>query len=640
MLRARLLSLLGAAVLAAVSAMPLDNRNHNEEMVTRCIIEVLSSALSKSNAPPVTPECRQVLKNSGKEAKDEEKSGKENSKFEVRLLRDPGAASEGQRASSRAEEDAWGPTKVENRAPGGGRGQEGTVAPGSSTRAAKEAQTRPSEKTVGTDSEEEEGENNSKERHGEDATDGKHRTELGETQKALPDKRSQAAAQAVRWDGHSEEETHSREKSSRESGEEMGSREERPPEPTSQSQSQEESEESREDATVEVAKRRARPRHHHGRSRPDRAQDGTLGSQEGGQSHPEMEAAGAGTAGAGGRAVQHAAHPRASEEEPAYGAEGRSSAGVRAPAYRDRGSEEYRALGPQSVESREEGEEPSLELDNMAHRDGEGREVERGREQGKGPRSRGQGGEPAARSSLTTRGEQGPMGEGHRRIQESQMDKASRLLPGEWSAPERRYLSYGDEGAQGKWPWQEDLQAPEEVMLQDRFGPYPSKERRKRLGGLFNPYFDPLQWKDGRFEKKDSLDDNFLEGEEENGMALNERAFFPEYSYDWWERKPFSEDVNWGYEKRSSARAPKLNLKRQYDRVAELDRLLHYRKKAAEFPDFYDSEEQMSPRHEAERERAGEDEAVLTDQEEKELENLAAMDLELQKIAEKFSQRG
>lgn len=637
-------------MLAAVSAVPLDNRNHNEEMVTRCIIEVLSSALSKSNAPPITPECRQVLKNSGREAKDEEKSGNENTKFEVRLLRDPGAASEGQRPWSRAEvaaqgEDARGSAKGENRAPGGGRGQEGTVAPRSSPRAAKEAQTRPSEETVRTGREEEEGENNSKERHGEDATDGRQLTELGETPKVLPDKRSQAAAQAkaalaARWDGHSEEETHSREKSSRESSEEMGSREERPPEPTSQSQSQEESEESREDAAVEVAKRRTRPRHHHGRSRPDRAQDGTLGSQEGGQSHPGMEAASAGTAGAGGRAIQHAAHPRASQEEPDYGAEGKSSAGVRAPAYGGRGSEEYRAPGPQSVESREEGEKPSQELDNMAHRDGEGREVERSREQGKGPRSRGQGGEPAARFSLTTRGEQGSVGEGHRRVQESQMDEASRLLPGEWKAPERRYLSYGDEGARGRWPWQEDLQAPEEVMLQDRFGPYPSKERRKRLGGLFNPYFDPLQWKDGRFEKKDSLDDNFLEGEEENGMALNERAFFPEYSYDWWERKPFSEDVNWGYEKRGSARAPKLNLKRQYDRVAELDRLLHYRKKAAEFPDFYDSEEQMSPRHEAERERAGEDEAVLTEDEEKELENLAAMDLELQKIAEKFSQRG
>lgn len=32
--------------------------------VTRCIIEVLSNALSKSKTPPITPECRQVLKKS------------------------------------------------------------------------------------------------------------------------------------------------------------------------------------------------------------------------------------------------------------------------------------------------------------------------------------------------------------------------------------------------------------------------------------------------------------------------------------------------------------------------------------------------------------------------------------------------
>lgn len=91
---------------------------------------------------------------------------------------------------------------------------------------------------------------------------------------------------------------------------------------------------------------------------------------------------------------------------------------------------------------------------------------------------------------------------------------------------------------------------------------------------------------------------------------MTEKSFFPEYNYDWWEKRPFSEDVNWGYEKRSFARTPHLDLKRQYDGVAELDQLLQYRKKAAEFPDFYDSEEQMRPHQEA---RA--DQRVLTEEE-------------------------
>lgn len=32
--------------------------------VTRCIVEVLSNALSKPNAPPINPECKEILKKS------------------------------------------------------------------------------------------------------------------------------------------------------------------------------------------------------------------------------------------------------------------------------------------------------------------------------------------------------------------------------------------------------------------------------------------------------------------------------------------------------------------------------------------------------------------------------------------------
>ena len=109
------------------------------------------------------------------------------------------------------------------------------------------------------------------------------------------------------------------------------------------------------------------------------------------------------------------------------------------------------------------------------------------------------------------------------------------------------------------------------------------------------------------------MDDSFLEGEEENGLTLNEMHFVQEYNFEWWEKKPFDEYVNWGYETRNPV--PKLDLKRQYDRVAQLDQLLHYRKKSAEFPDFYDSEEQMSPRHIAENEEERAGQGVLTEEE-------------------------
>ncbi|XP_012310833.2 secretogranin-1 isoform X3 [Aotus nancymaae] len=655
--------------------MPVDNRNHNEEMVTRCIIEVLSNALSKSSAPPITPECRQVLKKGRKEVKDKETAENENTKFEVRLLRDPADASEAHGPSSReeagapSEKDTQGPIKADTEpwAEGGGHSRERVDEPQrslypSDSQVSEEAKTSHSEKNEREDEEEEEEENYQKGERGEDGSEEKHPEEPGETRNAFLNERNQASATkkedlVARSDthavGHSEEKTHSREKNNQESGEEAGSQEKQPQESKGQPQSQEESEEGEEDATSQVAKRRMRPRHHHGRSRPDRSSQGeSLPSEERGHPLEESQESNVGMASLGERRDHHSTHYRASEEEPEYG-EVKSYPGIQdsedleGERYRGRGSEEYEAPRPQSEESWEEDKRnyPSLELDKMAHGYGEESEEERGQEQGKGRHHRGRGGEPRAYFMSDTREEKRFLGEGHHHVQESQMDKARRHPQGAWKELDRNYLNYGEEGAQGKWQQQGNLQDTrenrEEARFQEKqYGSHHTAEKRKRLGELFNPYYDPLQWQSSHFERRDNMDDNFLEGEEENELTLNEKNFFPEYNYDWWEKKPFSEDVNWGYEKRNLARVPKLDLKRQYDRVAQLDQLLHYRKKSAEFPDFYDSEEPMSTLQEAENEKDRPDQRVLTEDEEKELENLAAMDLELQKIAEKFSQRG
>ncbi|XP_032151361.1 secretogranin-1 [Sapajus apella] len=671
---ALLLSLLGAVGLAAVNSMPVDNGNHNEEMVTRCIIEVLSNALSKSSAPPITPECRQVLKKSRKEVKDKETTENENTKFEVRLLRDPADASEAHGPSSReeagapAEKDTRGPTQADTEpwAEGDGHSRERVDEPQrslhpSDSQVSEEAKRSHSQKNEREEEEEEE--NYQKGERGEDGSEEKHLEEPGETQNAFLNERNQASATkkeelVARSDthaaGHSEEKTHSREKSSQESGEEAGSQEKQPQESKGQPQSLEESEEGEEDATSEVAKRRTKPRHHHGRSRPDRSsQGGSLPSEERGHPLEESEESNINMASLGERRDHHSTHHRASEEEPEYGdvksyPPVEDSEDLEGERYRGRGSEEYGAPRPQSEESWDEEDKrnyPSLELDKMAHGYGEESEEERGQEQGEGRHHRGRGGEPRAYFMSDTREEKRFLGEGHHHVQESQIDKARKRPQGAWKELDRNYLNYGEEGAQGKWQQQGDLQDTrenrEEARFQEKqYGSHHMAEKRKRLGELFNPYYDPLQWQSSHFERRDNMDDNFLEGEEENELTLNEKNFFPEYNYDWWEKKPFSEDVNWGYEKRNLARVPKLDLKRQYDRVAQLDQLLHYRKKSAEFPDFYDSEEPMSTLQEAENEKDRPDQRVLTEDEEKELENLAAMDLELQKIAEKFSQRG
>ncbi|XP_027277510.1 secretogranin-1 [Cricetulus griseus] len=670
-----LLGLLGAAALAAVGSAPVDNGNRNEEMVTRCIIEVLSSALSKSSVPTVTPECRQVLKKSGKEVKGEEKGENENTKFEVRLLRDPADASVDHWSSSREEtgapvEDTQGQTKVdsEKRTEGGGHSREGVdetqerLHP-SNQQMSKEAKIRHSEEISEEEREKGEGKNYPKGEPREDAGEEKHLEAPREKQSTFSNKRSDTTAKKkeesmARADTHSMglyEKTHSREQGSQESGEEARRQEKQPQELSNHNQSEEESEEDEEDMASEVDKRR--PRHHHGRSRPNKP------SQEG---HPvlegrryvpeESEEADVATARLGEKRGHHLTHYRASQEEPEYGEEMRSYPGsqdfkgLHGPQYGGRGSEEERVPRPQSEESQEREYQRShtnSERESMANRRSEDTEEERDYEAAKGHQHRGRGGMPGAFSAVDTREEKGLLGEGHYPVHKGPIDKPKRYPQSKWQEQEKNYLNYDEEGDQGKWWQQEELLDPEEskeeVRFPDRqYAPYPITEKRKRLGVLFNPYFDPLQWKDSDFEKKDNLDDNFLEGEGEdgNGLTLTEKNYFPEYNYDWWEKGPYSEDVNWGYEKRGFAGDPHLDLKRQYDGVAELDQLLHYRKKAAEFPDFYDSEEQMGPHLEAEDEEGRADQRVMTEEEKKELENLAAMDLELQKIAEKFSQRG
>nr|P23389.2 RecName: Full=Secretogranin-1; AltName: Full=Chromogranin-B; Short=CgB; AltName: Full=Secretogranin I; Short=SgI; Contains: RecName: Full=PE-11; Contains: RecName: Full=Secretogranin-1(476-566); Contains: RecName: Full=Peptide BAM-1745; Contains: RecName: Full=Secretolytin; Contains: RecName: Full=CCB peptide; Flags: Precursor [Bos taurus] len=638
---AALLGLLGATVVAAVSSMPVDIRNHNEEVVTHCIIEVLSNALLKSSAPPITPECRQVLKKNGKELKNEEKSENENTRFEVRLLRDPADTSEAPGLSSRedsGEGDAQVPTVADTESGGHSRERAGEP-PGSQV--AKEAKTRYS-KSEGQNREEEMVKYQKRER-GEVGSEERLSEGPGKAQTAFLNQRNQTPAKkeelVSRYDTQSArglEKSHSRERSSQESGEETKSQENWPQELQRHPEGQEAPGESEEDASPEVDKRHSRPRHHHGRSRPDRS------SQEG--NPPLEEESHVGTGNSDEEKARHPAHFRALEEGAEYGEEVRRHSAAQAPGdlqgarFGGRGRGEHQALRRPSEESLEQenkrhGLSPDL---NMAQGYSEESEEERG--PAPGPSYRARGGEAAAYSTLGQTDEKRFLGETHHRVQESQRDKARRRLPGEL----RNYLDYGEEkgeeAARGKWQPQGDPRDADENREEARlrgkqYAPHHITE--KRLGELLNPFYDPSQWKSSRFERKDPMDDSFLEGEEENGLTLNEKNFFPEYNYDWWEKKPFEEDVNWGYEKRNPV--PKLDLKRQYDRVAELDQLLHYRKKSAEFPDFYDSEEQMSPQHTAENEEEKAGQGVLTEEEEKELENLAAMDLELQKIAEKFS---
>ncbi|XP_053316390.1 secretogranin-1 [Spea bombifrons] len=144
-----------------------------------------------------------------------------------------------------------------------------------------------------------------------------------------------------------------------------------------------------------------------------------------------------------------------------------------------------------------------------------------------------------------------------------------------------------------------------------------------------------LKWKNKYFDNDDS---QILDSEEEIKRNMQSKHIFPEYSdYDWWGKKQLLEDMSHGYgEERTSPKINKFEEKRQYDRMDELAQLLNYKKKSVEIPDFYESEE-IRKRNFNERGSLGR--RPLTEEEEKELENLAIMDMELQKIAEKLSHK-
>lgn len=589
--------------------------------------------------------CVYIFVTGGKEFKGEEKGENENSKFEVRLLRDPTDASVAHWSSSREEtgapgEDTQDQTKTDNEkwVEGGGHSREGVdkpeeSLPPSNQQESKEAKIHHLEESGGEEREEGEGKNYPKGERREDAGEEKYLEAQGEKQSTFSNKRSDTTGKKKeeswsRADTHSvglHEKTHSHEQGSQESGEEARRQEKQPQELSNHDQSEEESEEVEEDGTSEVTKRR--PRHHHGRSRPNKSsQEGHPVLEERRHGPEESEKADVTTASLGEKRGHHPTHYRPSEDEPEYGEETRSypgfqvPGGLRGPQYGDRGSEEDRAARHQSEESQES--HTNSELESMANRHGEETEERRGYEGAKGGQHRGWGGEPGAYSVPDTREEKRFLGEGHYPVHhEGPIDKAKRYPQSKWQEEENTYLNYGEDGDQGKWWQQEELLDPEEsreeVRFPDRqYAPYPTAEKRKRLGVLLNPYFDPLQWKNSDFEKKDNPDDSFREGEDGNGLTLADKNFFPEYNYEWWEKRPFSEDVNWGYEKRSFARAPHLDFKRQYDDgVAELDQLLHYRKKSAEFPDFYDSEEQAGPQQEAEDAKGRADQRILTEEE-------------------------
>lgn len=98
----------------------------------------------------------------------------------------------------------------------------------------------------------------------------------------------------------------------------------------------------------------------------------------------------------------------------------------------------------------------------------------------------------------------------------------------------------GEEAARGKWQPQGDPRDADENREEARASRQTVCSRHiteKRLGSYSIHSTTSSVEELKCFERKGHMDDSF-EGEEENGLPLNERNFFPEYNYDWWEKSP------------------------------------------------------------------------------------------------------
>uniref|UniRef100_A0A6I8PMT9 Secretogranin-1 n=1 Tax=Ornithorhynchus anatinus TaxID=9258 RepID=A0A6I8PMT9_ORNAN len=702
-------SLVSLAEYSAVSAEPVDRGDPAEEMVTRCIIEVLSNALAKPNAPPIDPECREILRKNGKQDIKEKKDENENSKFEARLLREDNGEAQGPTSieEGRNPVDEEAPRKMEEEelekgAQGKDPSKEEERGKHQGSHSLHEDLLHKEPKKYQGEKSMEEGEveeKYKKNRSSEEGSQEKRRAEASEeVPQVLPDKRFQATAKNPdefldefkrHSQSHSKERTHSHEMSEEEEEGEEGEEEEEEDEKgaeeeeeesisekhLSDSKSQgsfqhrysEETDES-EEATAEMAKRRTKPRHHHrryrfGERRPHyEERRNTLGeSQESTEDRARFWD----------KRGHHKKNYYEDPEEESNNQEEKRNY-HREPASEDlegekhggRGSEEYSEKRRPSEESQEEeekrnyhsgeNEETRSFYDKIRQRKGEENEGERS-QPGEKRHHRGESeDEPEKRDNRDKEkyssedqhyARQSNGGDWRRHVRGERRERdRSRFIHKERNSEEKQHSagSFEEEdfGKQQQKEDQESEESREETRFQEKeFSTNRADKKDKRLGSQFSPYYQNLRWKNRQTEKKDNLGEEFPVSEEERRQSLNEQTFFPEYSdYDWWEKKPLVDRVNQGHgEKRNLPRIPHLGLKRQYNRVDQLAQLLNYRKKSAEFPDFYNSDEEMKKRHMIRNEKGSLNQRPLTEEEEKELENLAAMDLELQKIAEKFS---
>ncbi|NWW63046.1 SCG1 protein, partial [Ifrita kowaldi] len=626
------------------SAVPVE-KDRTEEMVTRCIVEVLSNALSKPNAPPINPECKEILKKSDKN--DRERS--ENKQPEVRHPKDP-VETEKHPTGSMEKEQREAEEESKKYMEGGDE-EKLAREEGKSKEEEAEHQTPAQDETLHTEIKkhyQEIGREEQRNYHSEEES--KEGKCCEDVEAAVLNKKSHSESMSVdelrggndqsprgRW--HLEEGMQSPYKQIRESEE---GEEERSEKYLHESQErdfshQQEREES-ESEEREEEKEPYKSQGYHGKHRAGdsygekRGRGGERGEPAGG-SHP-------GEANLWEEWKHRQKHQEESEEKGGYpGRRGPEELQEERPA--EQGSEEHRDSWQQSQESREEENKRHHHSEESTEKWREERRHHDGSHHSEGRTYLADENEEELDRYLSKEKQHRARGRSHLRNKEE--EGSQRAYAQERKGQARRHYSSEDsleEEVEKKHHSSDQVENEEEERYAEReeYRGHLPAEKEKRTAASYRPFYPLLWWKSRHLDKRDSAGEQLLEGREEDRPTLSEKSLFPEYNdYEWRSEKQIQSALNHRRtEKRNPGKTNRYNVERQYNKMDQLAQLLNYRKKSAEFPELYSSGEDLKKRHVAGNDRSL-SQRPLMEEEEKELENLATMDLELQKIAEKIN---
>nr|XP_028578027.1 LOW QUALITY PROTEIN: secretogranin-1 [Podarcis muralis] len=642
-----------------VRSAPVEKDDHVEEMVTRCIVEVLLNGLSKANGPPINPLCKELLKKTNRQKQEEENIGKD-AELELRHLSEPEELEKPPEGAVRGAEEP-NEEELKRQAEGSEKWQSeekihrGIVnpqvisqeSPYSFDEAHKEEKKDDAEKRT-----EEEGSYKRNHQSEEESNEKKHSEEL---EPELLDKKSPPPAGRVvegdlkRSGGqrYLEENTHSLEEGNPESKEEEDAEEEEEESSEKYHHSfHREYEDSYERREPDAEKRGRRPRHYHRKPR--------LGNSSEYKRHHNGEKRDSPEESSEEESEfwdKRSHYPRHYYEVGHHFEEKRNSDEVHGSEEmegKNRGrwhhSREENEGGDMRQRSREN-EEKQHHYERRLH-DEPQKELRRHYEE-RTLRGKASEEDLGKQHGYGIRDEKRRQHDKERqRLEWEELSKPQNLEKGEeeqrFYGPEERPTSVGEEEPEKSRHSEGGRHEGNKRALLMEEG-YPRShylvEAVKRAAPPHIPYYQQLRWKGRRVEKKGGIADPFLESEEEEEEEPrshpNERAFIPEYNdYDSpWEKQQLMDGVS----RKHNSNDPRFEVKRQYNRMDELAHLLSNRKKSVEFPELYSSKEDVKRGHAVRSGKGKLSQRPLTLEEEKELENLAAMDLELQKIAEKFN---